>query len=234
MTLHLNAYSINFPWYSSTYGEQGLTLREELNSTTDNRVMDTDTHRLNVTKDKLYCCSLKVIYTVKSPLSGENCVWDNWRLMKMNYCFSWIQCATSDISSWCPRFPGGLLAHGVISSLRGPSSNLALELRGSYRHKSMLQLLPINYTTSMHSHLYLALSEEAAFPMLDKNCRDNEKWPSVFLNVCQLCESNTAVGSQSVSQLTITHKKMCVEIAVGLKVQHQHSVRETVALKLKH
>lgn len=93
----------------------------------------------------------------------------------MIYCFFWIQCATPDMSLGCPRLPGGLLAHGVISSLRSPSSNLPLEQRGSNRHRSMLQLLPINYTTFMHSHIYLALSEEAACPLLDKRCRDNER-----------------------------------------------------------
>lgn len=34
--------------------------------------------------------------------------------------------------------------------------------------------------------------------------------------------------------MTITRKKKSVEISVVLEVQHQHSVRETVALKLKH
>lgn len=86
----------------------------------------------------------------------------------------------------------------------------------------------------MHSHFYLALSEDAAFSLLDKHHEDNGEMTKCFFRCVQFSESKTAVGSLSVSELIITHKKMCVDTAVVLKEQHQHSVPEAVALKWKH
>lgn len=51
----------------------------------------------------------------------------------------------------------------------------------------------------MHRHLRLALSEEAALSMLEKHHKVNGEMTKWFFNYMQFSESNTVVGSLSVS-----------------------------------
>lgn len=51
----------------------------------------------------------------------------------------------------------------------------------------------------MHSHLHIALSEEEALSMLDKHHKDTGEMTECFCKCVQFSESNTAVGSLSVS-----------------------------------